>query len=300
MGDGKKKKKTRAEAVKSTKTKLKAADRIAAARASAFKDETPASAFAYFRPIAEAVPTADLPVFTGQPLLMRANILAALSAIEPHLETAVSALRAPALQDVFELPSLVMGLEYAAQRVPLAKLSTGEIDKMLSEGAPWRELLLRYLEVASHPLLGLLPRERVAAIRAGKGKLDQSQDFVALPGLFAEFSQALAGKHPFPAEKLDVLATLGGTLLQNVKPGNAATVIAKRSSESILRDQLAYLVAERYDRLQVMAAVALGKRKADELLPPLRSSAGQNPRVEGAGEGAGAGAGEAANEVKAP
>ncbi|CAN97999.1 hypothetical protein predicted by Glimmer/Critica [Sorangium cellulosum So ce56] len=245
---------------------------IAAARRGAFVDEMPERAFAHFRPLAEQVPTADLPIFTGQPLLMRANVKIALAAVEPHLPAAVSALREPRLKDVFELPSLVMALDFATARVPVAKLSAGEIEKMLAEGAPWRELMLTFLEVASHPLLGLLPRERVAAVRAGSGKLDKARDFVALPGLFAEFSSALEGKHPFPADKLDLLATLGGALVQQVRPGNAAATVAKRTPESILRDQLASLVADRYDQLQVLAAVALGKRKADELLPALRSA----------------------------
>lgn len=245
---------------------------IAAAREAAFSDETPAKAFEHFRPIAEKVPTADLPVFTGQPLVMRANVLTALEAVTPHLAAAVSALREPRLQEIFELPALVMGLGFAVGRVPIAKLSAGEINKMLTEGAPWRELMLTFLEVAAHPLLGLLPRERVAAVRAGHGMLDRAQDFVALPGLFAEFSASLAGKHPFPADKIDLLATLGGTLVTQVRPGKAAAEVAKRSVESILRDQMASLVSDRYDRLQVLAAVAIGKRRADELLPALRSS----------------------------
>lgn len=173
------------------------------AKDAAFKDETPAAAFEHFRPLAEAVPPANLVVFTGQPLLMRVNIRIALAALEPHWETAVNALREPALQEIFELPSLVMGLEFAVGRVPVAKLSAGDIERMLTEGAPWRDLMLTYLEIASHPLIGLLPSERVAAVRAGRGKLDQAQDFVALPGLFTEFASALVGKHPFPAEKLE-------------------------------------------------------------------------------------------------
>ena len=281
MGDsGKKNKKAAITAEKtSKKSKGKPGARtpaaiIAAARAAAFAEEAPAKAFAHFRPIAEQVATADLAVFTGQPLLLRANILTALAAVEPHLEAAVSALREPRLEEVFELPSLIMALDFAVGRVPVAKLSAGEIDRMLTEGAPWRELMLTYLEVVSHPLINLLPRERVAAVRAGKGKLDQAQDFVAIPGLLAEFEAALADKHPFPAEKIDLLATLGGTLVQHVRPGNAITEVAKRSRESILRDQLAALVVARYDQLQVLAAVALGRRKADELLPALRASVG--------------------------
>ena len=51
---------------------------IAASRAAAFTDEAPSAAFAHYRPLAEAIPKEDLPVFTGQPLLMRANIKLAL------------------------------------------------------------------------------------------------------------------------------------------------------------------------------------------------------------------------------
>lgn len=298
MGDTGKKNKdkkaaTTADKATSKKRKDKSAEGtpaaiIAAARAAAFADEAPPKAFEHFRPLAEKVPTADLAVFTGQPLLLRANILAALAAVEPHLEAAVSALREPRLVDVFELPSLIMALEFSVGRVPVAKLSAGEIEKMLAEGAPWRELMLTFLEVAAHPLINLLPRERVAAVRAGKGKLDQAQDFVAIPGLLAEFSAALAGKHPFPPEKIDLLATLGGTLVKHVRPGNAITEVAKRSRESILRDQLAAMVVERYDQLQVLAAVALGSRKATELLPALRASVGSSRPAEVSAEANGA------------
>jgi hypothetical protein len=265
------------------------AEIIAAARAEAFTDQAPQAAFTHFRALAEAVGSEGLPVFNGQPLLMRANVLAALTAVEPHLPAAVTALREPRLQEVLELPALVMALDFAAGRVPVSKLSAKEIAAMLSEGAPWRELLLGFLEVASHPLLGLLPRERVAAVRAGKGKLDMAQDFVALPGLFAEFGEALAGKHPFPAGAVARLGELGGALVQTIRPGQAAAVKVARAEEAILRDRFAWLVSERYDRLGVIATVALGKRKADALLPALRTKlAGSRVEVGDASEPAGA------------
>jgi hypothetical protein len=186
----------------------------------------------------------------------------------------VTALREPRLQEVFELPALVMALDFANGRVPVSKLSAKEIEAMLTEGAPWRALLLDFLEVASHPLLGLLPRERMAAVRAGKGKLDMAQDFVALPGLFAEYGDALADKHPFEPGALARLGELGGALVQTIRPGQAAAVKVARPAEAILRDRFAWLVAERYDHLGVIATAAVGRRKADALLPALRSSAG--------------------------
>ena len=245
---------------------------IAAARKAAFTDEDPGRAFAHFKPLAEKVPAEDLAIFNGEALVMRANVKQALALLEPHLAKAVARLHTPSLQEIFELPSLVMGLGFAASRVPVAKLSAGDIERMLTEGGPWRELSLNYLEVVSHPFIGVIPRERVAKIRAGKGPLDKAEDFVAIAGLFAEYADELAGKHPFPADKLDLLATLGGALVQQMRPGRANKEVPKRTTESILRDKMASLVVSRYDELQVIAAVALGKRKADELLPALRST----------------------------
>ena len=255
------------------------AEVIQAARAAAFTDQTPRSAFEHFRPLAESITADPLHPFNGQPLLLRANILTALATVEPHLEAAVVALREPPLREVFELPALAMALEFAVGRVPVAKLSAHEIKEMLAEGAPWRGLMLDFLEVASHPLIGVLPRERVAAVRAGSGKLDMAQDFVALPGLFAEFEEALRDKHPFPTDALARLGELGAALVQTIRPGRAVPIKTERPAEAILRDQLAWLVAARYDQLGVIATVALGKRKADALLPALRGGSVPGARI---------------------
>lgn len=225
------------------------AELITQARNIAFKDDHPERAFMHFRPLAEKVPVADVKVFTGNPLIMRANVVHALEAVGPHLPAAIQRLADAPLQDVFELPSLIMGLDYTVSRVPVTKLSAREIESMLDEGSPWRELMLTYLEVVSHPLLNLVPNERVRAIRAGKGKLDMARDFVSIPGVFNEFKTSLAGKHPFPEDKLERLGTLGTALVQQVRPGRAHGEAAKRSEESILRDQFAALVEDRYDAL---------------------------------------------------
>jgi hypothetical protein len=253
------------------------ADPVALARAAAFTTDSPAAALEHFRPAAGRVATEGLRPFTGQPLVMLHNVKAALAAVEPHLAVAAERMPGAPLQQVFELPALVLALDYAAARVPVQKLSTGEIDAMLAEGRPWRELLLSYLEVVSHPLIGLLPRERVAAVRKGSGKLDTARDFVALPGLFAEFEAALEGKHPFSADTIARLGELGGALVQQVTPGAVAVTAAPRAPEAILRNQLARLVEDGYDALAVVATVALGKRAADGLLPALRATVAYAP-----------------------
>lgn len=236
-----------------------------------FSTTSPEEAFAHFRALAAAVPKTDLTVFTGQPMLMHANVKTALAMVGDALDAAAAKLKDARVAEVRELPSLILALDFAQGRVPVVQLSAKDIERMLREGGPWREVLLNYLEVVSSPLVGLVPAERVAAIRAGHGKLDAARDFVAITGLFTEFAGALAGKHPFPQDKIDALGTLGAALLQEIKPGRAAAPVGARSEESILRDQFARLVEDRFEHLQLLATIALGKKGASAL-PALRSA----------------------------
>ena len=244
---------------------------IAGAKTAAFESDDPAKAFEHFRALAEAVSTDELPVFTGQPLVMLANIKRALEAIEHHLPAAVARLRDARLQGIFELPALTLGLSLAANRVPGSKLSSGEIESLFGEVSNTRLLTLDYLEVVSNPQLGLVPAERVRTIREGTGKIDKAEDFVAIASLFREFAGPLTGKHPFSPEMLTRMGEVGAALLGQLKPGAAAVAAPKRTPESLLRDQFAQLVADRYDDLEVLTAVAVGRRKANDLLPNLRS-----------------------------
>jgi hypothetical protein len=279
MGKAKTAKKATKATAKKEKSKAKAkkagskatARLLEQTRKRAFTDETPEKAFHHFQPLAEEVPVEGLEVFTGQPLVMHTNVLAALAAVEPHLPAAIDKLRDPPLLEILELPALVMALQFGTRRVPLSHLSPHEIEAMLREGNPLRSLTLSYREVVSHPLVGLLPQERIRAIRHGKGKLDMAQDFADIAGVFHEFAAALEGRHPFSTEQLQRLGELGTVLVLQLRPGQAPPPASVRSPESLVRDQLAKVVADRYDDLQVLATVALGKRRADELLPALRS-----------------------------
>ena len=246
---------------------------LAEARAKAHAALDPAAAFAHFRPLAEAVAADGLAPFTGVPLVMLNNVQAALAVIEPSLPGAVRLLRGARVAEVLELPSLVMGLEFAARRVPSAALSAGDIERMLDEGSPWRALTLDFLEVLANPLVGIVPQARVQAIREGSSRLDRAQDFVSIAGLFAEYAPALAGKSPIPAEGVARMGELGASLLQVMKPRGARKAPAGRAPEAVLRDQFAALVEARYDHLRVLATVALGAARAGELLPALRSAA---------------------------
>jgi len=258
-----------------------AGDLIAAGRASAFSSTDPAKCFAHFRPLAEAVLADGLTLFRGAPLLMHGNVKRALVVAEPGLSVAVARLRAPRIQDVYELPSLVLGLQFAAGRVPGAVMSQGEISSLLAEQSPWRRLALAYLDVVSDPLVGLVPRERYVKIREGSGPLDRAEDFVAIPGVFDEFAGALQGKHPFREAQLARLAEAGAQLLQQMRPGNAPKEQKSRGPEATLRDQMGALVAERFEHLLELATLGLGRAKAEAEMPALHATA-RTPKADAA------------------
>lgn len=98
-------------------------DLVAAARAGAFVDTAPARCFEHFRPLAEAVPTDGLTPFRGAPLVMHGNVKRALVAVEPGLPVAAARLRAPRIQEVYELPSLVLGLSSSRRGASPARRS---------------------------------------------------------------------------------------------------------------------------------------------------------------------------------
>lgn len=248
--------------------------RVAAARAAAFVTTNQAEAFAHFRPLAELVPTEGLSPSPGKLALVRSNITEALEVLSPELPRVAAAMVDPPLQEVLELPALALALSFAASRVPARSYSAGEIAAARADLAPLREVTLNYLEVAAHPLVALVPAERVQAIRSGKGPLDNAQDGVAIAGMFAEFAPSLEGRHPFTAAQLDQLEEVGNALVQTLQPGNAVSAPAGEPHEAaVLRDQFEALLVERYELLKLCAAVALKPARAQALIPALRRAA---------------------------
>jgi|GEM_PF-2613384 len=242
---------------------------IARARAAAYADTSPERAFAHFRPLAERVAPADAPSFRGVPMAMHAAAQRAITVATPGFPAAVAELREPRFEEVLELPALVLALHFAAGRVPGARLSDGEIARLIAEQAPVRAATLDYLEVAAGPVLKLVPAARVAAIRAGNGTLDMASDFVAIAGMFGEYEEALRGRHPFTAAQLARLGEVGATLLQQIRPQGAPKEGSARGPEATLRDQLGALVARRYERLLLIAAAGLGRARAEAEMPAL-------------------------------
>lgn len=149
---------------------------------------SPRAAYDHF--LSDAKKLADgavLPCRGDLPLALH-NVQLGVEQVLPHSDRIKAELPALDLKALGSLPNLAAGLLYAADRVA-APASNAEVSDKLSRLRTLREPMLLIAEgLAEH---GLLPVERVRAIRAGKGAIDAARDGIALEALYREHAAAL-------------------------------------------------------------------------------------------------------------
>lgn len=143
-------------------------------------------------------------VFGDEGTPERKKLVAELSKALPELR----------VKKILELPELGRALLLAAQKV--APAPTGEIAEKLAIVQKHRAEMLDSAELLAKK--GLLPKDAVAAIRAGTGKIDMADDGVALVDLFEKNAAAIAGKHPFTPADLEELRAASEWLLDRLAP----------------------------------------------------------------------------------
>lgn len=192
-------------------------------------------------------------------------------AISPRLQEVPALLPKLDLPYLLEMPNLVRAVSYAAGRV-VTQASSGEIARNVRAGRRLRAPMLYIAEgLAAMTPKPVLPAERVAKIRAGRGSYDTARDLTDLVGLYREFATDLAGKHPFDDGWFETAEELGVWLQQHITPEGAASVIAAPSREAAdLRDRLWGALLLRDAKLRVLARV-LFENEANEKVPPLRT-----------------------------
>ena len=251
-----------------------------------FNTTSSQAAYDHFLELAAQVSLDSLEVCRADVELVRSNLQRGVDAIVPHVQTIRRKLPENPIDQVLELPGLGLALLYASNRVA-RPASPGEIERRLEEISIPREAGLKQLEVFA--LLGLVPAERVEAIRKGRGPLDKARDAVAIPGMFREFNAVLAGKHPLPAEMLLNLATHGDWLVQQIQPIGVQQAPAERDPAALVRDQIWALIRQRHEHLREAGVVIFGLRSVDDHIPLLTSRVGQR-RTGGETQGGGTGA----------
>lgn len=212
------------------------------------------------------------------------NVEAALEAIDPHLsrDDVTPATRAR----IRELPTLVIALIHADSRVT-QEHSTGAVAEAQAVQRPLRQLTLSYLEIASSPLIGLVPADRVQKIRENRGPDDEARDGIGIAGVFKEFASVLANNHPFKPAHLATLEAKSVFLTRTLKPGNAPPDLTpqERDESTLTRDGLWTLIVRAYDELLLVAAKVWGVRRVGDNVPALLGRTAESTK-KAEGEGA--------------
>jgi len=229
----------------------------------------PQDAFLYYLALAQARPPDVVPMLRAGAAIVFHNIKLGIAAIGPYAARLRTELPALPIDDVLELPALGLALLFAERQAEGFGTARAELGDKLRELRALREPMLLIAEGLA--LLGLLPADRVQAIRAGTGPIDAAMDGADLAALYREYAQALAGKHPFTPDMLDEIARLGGWIVQHVTPtGGREAVAAEPSEAEDLRNRFWSIVVERHAHARKAGFYLFGDR-LDEMVPPLQS-----------------------------
>ncbi|MBL9003025.1 MAG: hypothetical protein JNJ46_02200 [Myxococcales bacterium] len=230
---------------------------------------SPAAAYSRFLPEAMKLPLSQVVAARLDPQLAFGNVQAAVAAIRPELARIGRELPAVNTHDLESLPDLAAALLHACERAAIKPVKAEALAQKLAALHALREPMLLVAEGLA--LLGMLPKERVAQIRAGSGPFDAAQDGVALAELYRAHASALRGKQPFSDAQLTQIETQGQELMQLVTPSGARPAMTAGQTEAIeVRDRLAALLEERYGMLRRVAVYLWGDAAADKV-PMLRS-----------------------------
>jgi len=231
-----------------------------------FDSADPSAAFDHFVPLVEDIAEADLDVWNADPEIVRVNARRAVEALSPHWERIEKALPLVSIPSLMEIPSLALALSFAAGRV-FTPASPQEIRARQASLRPARRLALEQLDIFVE--LGVVSKDRVRAIRAGTGSVDEANDAVVIVALFREHAADFKNKHPFDEAFLQQLADDGHWLLGQLLPKGAKPEKAGRSDEALARDRLWTELNRRYDELYKAGVEVWGRRNVNEQLPSL-------------------------------
>ena len=212
--------------------------------------------------------------------LVYTNVEAGVQAVQRHLSRLKTALPEIDVGRFATLPALASALIYATeQAVRLSQpVRKAEIDAKMARLSALREPMLVIAEGLA--LLGILPQDRVARIRSGRGPFDVAQDGVALADLYTEYKGKLAGKQPFSEAQIAEAAQLGQELMRLITPAGGrapANPEAERATEA--RDRLYTLLVLRHAELRKAGFYLFGE-EVNERVPTLGARGGTRRRTE--------------------
>jgi hypothetical protein len=175
----------------------------------------------------------------------------------------------------------------------LATQGTGDMARLailLEEATPLRELMLGSGEMLA--LAGFVSKERVAAIRRGKGNVDTADDLQTLGRLYRELWASVHDKVPVTMTMVERAIVLSAEITKALGGRDLkADPLEQRKDPRYVRAQAFSLFARAYDECR-RAVTYLRWQQGDawEIVPSLYPARG---RRVGAGEGEGEAEGEA-------
>jgi hypothetical protein len=221
------------------------------------------------KPVIES--NAELPACRADISLAYHNAVRGLEAILPHETRLREGHPALPLDEIKELPSLLLGLAYVSLHIGGASLPASETRALLAEARQLRGLLLKTADALAEA--GIFSKDEVARVRKGHGPIDAADDCTALASMFRKKAAELRGKTAVTAKQVERAAVLGATLRTLLKPKSLSR--RKKTSDGNVRtarerDAFWAEVMRRQERMWVAGACAFGW-KVDEHIPALQS-----------------------------
>jgi hypothetical protein len=171
------------------------------------------------------------------------------------------------------LPSQCLAVAFAVDQATQAEAGpSATLATQLAQGS----LLRRKLFAAADALVeaGLFPAQPVAALHAGRGKIDTANDLVGLAALFQKNAATIKGKTAIVAADVTNAATIGSSLLTVLKPTRAKKTRTGNAAQAAdIRNRMWTIVLQGYDALWRAGAYLYGPDALDAKVPALQASA---------------------------
>jgi hypothetical protein len=233
-----------------------------------------------FVPEAKALPAEEIVPLKADPILAYNNVKKAAKGLftEANLKKlSQKGVLEERIKKMQQAPTIAQAVIYAyleAERVALRE--PAETSAKITRASNLRKAHLLLAE--SLVLFGLLKESEVTQIAEGSGSgIDLANDCTMLSALFTRNADTLQKKLPTTPELLTEMSVLGSELLlvlrpKGASPERAVATEALREAQDI-RDRLWTLLDQVYDLMMSAGIELVGRRKVEQLVPPLQSRA---------------------------
>jgi hypothetical protein len=205
------------------------------------------------------------------------NINHAIRALEPLRADIPAHLPLIPLPELESLPNLALAVKMAAINSDNAIPDGTSPAQMITEGWALRKKLMPV--VKGFAANGQIPLEVYKKIARNRGIRDMASDCVALAQVFYDYEAAIGGKHPVEPATITRAEIVGSWLLQNLNKHNAAQPVTKLAA-IIIRDRMATLLVNRYNKLRVVAYYFHGEDYAEYVSPLMSRMVSTKPEPE--------------------